>query len=134
MIPDAGTSARNPVEPDKGLDAWAEFYEEGLKAIDEDDNIDLILTHLGVDVYGGIGEKMTQSLDEAVDILIRLADRLTKPLVIVLYGGARGETVTAVLNAQKKCLEAGLPVYPSVPSAARAISRFIGYHEFLDAN
>jgi acyl-CoA synthetase (NDP forming) len=134
MIPDAGTSARNPVEPDKGLDAWAEFYGEGLKAIDEDDNIDLILTHLGIDVYGGVGEKMSQSLDEAVDILIRLADGLTKPLVVVLYAGGRGETITAVLNAQKRCLEAGLPVYPSVPSAARAISRFIGYHEFLGAN
>ena len=30
LIPDAGTSAKNPVEPDKGLAAWAVFYEEGL--------------------------------------------------------------------------------------------------------
>jgi acyl-CoA synthetase (NDP forming) len=132
LIPDAGTSARNPVEPDKGLAAWAAFYEEGLKAIDEDPGIDIILTHLGVDIYGGIGDRLNQSLDETISILLRLAKQLSKPLVIVLYSGGRLETISAVLLAQQKCLEAGLPVYPSVPSAAKAITRFIGYHEFLD--
>ncbi len=132
LIPDAGTSARNPVEPDKGLAAWAAFYEEGLKAIDADPGIDIILTHLGIDIYGGIGVRLSQSLDETIGILLKLSKRLSKPLVIVLYSGGRAETINAVLLAQQKCLEAGIPVYPSVPSAAKAISRFIGYYEFLD--
>jgi len=132
LIPDAGTSARNPVEPDRGLAAWAVFYEEGLKAIDADPNIDFILTHLGIDIYGGFGSRLTQSLDEAIRILLKLSKQLSKPLVIVLYAGGRAETINAVLQAQKRCLEAGLPVYPSVPTAAKAVSRFIGYHEFLD--
>ncbi len=132
LIPDAGTSARNPVEPDRGLAAWAVFYEEGLKAIDADPNIDFILTHLGIDIYGGIGSQLTQSLDEAISILLKLSKQLSKPLVIVLYAGGRADTINAVIQAQKRCLEAGLPVYPSVPSAAKAVSRFIGYHEFLE--
>jgi len=132
LIPDAGTSARNPVEPDRGLAAWAVFYEEGLKAIDADPNIDFILTHLGIDIYGGFGSRLTQSLDEAIRILLKLSKQLSKPLVIVLYAGGRAETINAVFQAQKRCLEAGLPVYPSVPTAAKAVSRFIGYHEFLD--
>ncbi len=132
LIPDAGTSARNPVEPDKGLAAWAAFYEEGLKAIDRDPGIDIILTHLGIDIYGGTGRRLNQSLDETISILLKLSKQLSKPLVIVLYAGGRAETINAVLQAQQKCLEAGIPVYPSVPSAAKALSRFIGYHEFLD--
>jgi acyl-CoA synthetase (NDP forming) len=132
LIPESGTSARNPVEPDRGLGAWAAFYEEGLKAIDADPNIDFILTHLGIDIYGGIGSRLSQSLDEAINILIKLSKQLSKPLVIVLYAGERAETINAVIQAKKKCLEAGLPVYPSVSSAAKAVSRFIGYHEFLD--
>ena len=132
LIPNAGTSARNPVEPDSALNAWPHFYEQGLKAIDEDAGIDFILTHLGVDVYGGAGDRLSQSLDQAVDILIKLSGQLSKPLVMVLYAGGRAETINLVLDAQQKCLEAGLPVYPNVPSAARAMSRFIGYHEFLD--
>jgi acyl-CoA synthetase (NDP forming) len=132
LIPDAGTSARNPVEPDKGLAAWAAFYEEGLKAIERDPGIDIILTHLGIDIYGGTGQRLNQSLDETISILLKLSKQLSKPLVIVLYAGGRAETINAVLQAQQKCLEAGIPVYPSVPSAAKALSRFIGYHEFLD--
>jgi acyl-CoA synthetase (NDP forming) len=132
LIPESGTSATNPVEPDRDLAAWAAFYEEGLKAINDDLGIDFILTHLGVDIYGGIGNQLTQSLDEAISILIKLSAQLSKPLVIVLYAGGRAETINAVLQAQKRCREAGLPVYPSVPSAAKAISRLISYHEFLD--
>ena len=132
LIPDAGTSARNPVEPDRGLAAWAAFYEQGLNAIDQDPGIDIILTHLGIDIYGGTGDRLNRSLDESIGILIRVSQQLSKPLVIVLYAGGRAETINAVLQAQKKCLDAGLPVYPNVPSAAKALSRFIGYHEFLD--
>jgi len=132
LIPDAGTSAKNPVEPDSGLQAWAEFYKEGLKAVDADSNIDFILTHLGVDVYGGVGNRMSEALDEAIGILIELSKQLTKPVIIVLYAGGRIEKIAAVIDAQKRCLEAGLPVYPSVPSAAKAVSSFIGYHDFLD--
>jgi acyl-CoA synthetase (NDP forming) len=132
LIPDAGTSAKNPVEPDSGLHAWAAFYKEGLKAVDADPNIDFILTHLGVDVYGGIGQRMSETLDVAIGILIELSKQLTKPIIIVLYAGGHIEKIAAVLDAQKRCLEAGLPVYPSVPSAAKAVSSYIGYHEFLD--
>jgi acyl-CoA synthetase (NDP forming) len=132
LIPDAGTSARNPVEPDKGLAAWAAFYEEGLKVIDKDPNIDFILTHLGIDIYGGTGDRLHQSLNETIRILLNLTQQLSKPLVIVLYAGERAETIQAVLQARQKCLEAGIPVYPTVPSAAKAIHRFITYHEFLE--
>ena len=132
LIPDAGTSAKNPVEPASGLQYWAAFYEGGLRAVDADPNIDFILTHLGVDVYGGIGDRMRESLDEAIDILVKLWRQLTKPMVIVLYAGGRLETINAVLKAQKRCLEAGLPVYSNIPSAAKAVSRFIRYYEFLD--
>ena len=133
LIPDAGTSAKNPVEPDSTLTSWGTFYEEGLKAIDVDPNIDVILTHLALDVYGGIVKNMQSALDEAFDVLIKLSKQLTKPLVVVLYAGNHIDTIGAAMKEQNRCLEAGLPVYPNVNSAVKAISRFMSYHEFLDS-
>ena len=132
LIPDAGTSAKNPVEPDSALTSWGTFYEEGLKAIDMDPSIDVILTHLALDVYGGAISNLEAALDEAIDVLIRLSKQLTKPLVVVLYAGGRIETIGVAIKEQNRCLEAGLPVYPNVSSAVKAISRFMTYHEFLD--
>ena len=132
LIPDAGTSAKNPVEPDNILTSWGAFYEKGLKAIDVDPDIDVILTHLALDVYGGIVKNMQSALDEAFDVLIKLSKQLTKPLIVVLYAGNHIETIGVAMKQQNRCLEAGLPVYPNVNSAVKALSRYMSYQEFLD--
>lgn len=132
LIPEAGASVRNPVETALGLRAAASFYEEGLKIVCGDPGIDFILTHVGVDVYGGYGSAMHDQLLEAAETLIRLSKTLTKPLAVVFYAGGRLETVAAVMEAQQRCLEGGLAVYSTIEAAAKAISRFLRYHEFIE--
>ncbi len=132
LTPEAGASVRNPVETALGLRAAVSFYEEGLKVVCDDPGIDFILTHVGVDVYGGYGAAMHDQLLEAVEVLIRFSKTLTKPLAVVFYAGGRLETVAAVMEAQQKCLEGGLAVYPTIEAAAKAIGRFFQYHEFME--
>ncbi len=124
--PEAGASVRNPVETALGLAGASQFYQEGLQVVDADPHIDFILTHIGVDVYGRVG-----SLEETVDILIETAKTLTKPMVVALYAGASLETIAAVAQAQQRCLEAGLAVYPTVEAAVKAVSKVIRYHQFI---
>jgi acyl-CoA synthetase (NDP forming) len=75
---------------------------------------------------------MHDQLLEAAEVLIRLSKTLTKPLAVVFYAGGRLETIAAVMEAQQKCLEGGLAVYSTVEAAAKAINRFLQYHEFIE--
>ena len=38
----------------------------------------------------------------------------------------------AVLEARGRLLEAGIPVYPTIKAAAKAVSKLIGYREFTE--
>ena len=108
----------------------ADFYARGLKIVDADPQIDFILTHMAVDVYGGRQPDLQQKIAKAAEVLANTAQALTKPMAVVLYAGEHLETIAAVLEAQDRLLKAGIPVYPTVEAAARAVSRLIEYREF----
>ena len=128
LIPEAGAGVRNPVETSRGISGVADFYERGLKTVDADPEIDLILIHIAADVYGGRRLELREELVETVGVLATVAGTLAKPLVAVLSPGEHVETFAAVFEARGKLLEAGIPVYPTIEAAARAVSRLIDYH------
>ena len=130
IIPEAGAGVRNPVESARGISEAADFYTKGLKIVDADPQIDFILTHIDVDVYGGDQPNLLEQLMKAAEVLSGTAHTLSKPVAVVLYAGEHLETVAAVLEARKRLLKAGIPVYPTIEAAAKAISRLIRYHEF----
>ena len=128
VIPEAGAGVRNPVETTLGFDGVADFYAKGLSIVDGDPEIDFIMTHIAVDIYGRRQSQMKEGLVKAVEVLADTARTLKKPLVAVLYPGEQVEAVAAVLEARQKLLEAGIPVFPTIDAAARAVSRLINYH------
>jgi len=130
VIPEAGAGVRNPVESDRGMMGAADFYAKRLKIVDTDPQIDFILTHNAVDVYGGRQLDLQEQVVNAAKILVNTASTLTKPMVVVLSAGEHIETVTAVLEARKSLLKAGMAVYPTIEAAANAVSKLIEYHEF----
>ena len=85
-----------------------------------------------MDVYGGRQPDVQQQVVDAMEVLASVAQTLTKPIAVVLSTGEHLETVAAVLEARKRLLKAGLPVYPTIEAAARAVSKLIGYHEFAE--
>jgi len=132
IIPEAGAGARNPVETERGMVGVADFYSQGLTIVDADPEIDFIITHIGVDIYGERRPELQQLLTKAVDVLVNIAPSLTKPIAVVIYAGEHLMTISAVLEARKQLVEAGIPVYPTIEAASRAISKLIGYREFTE--
>jgi len=132
IIPEAGAGARNPVETTLGMGGAAEFYTKGLTIVDADPEIDLIITHLAVDVYGGHQPNLPEQVAQAADALRENVKNLTKPIAVALYTGGHPETVGAVLQARERLLKARIPVYPGVEAASKAVSKLIGYYEAAD--
>ena len=65
-----------------------------------------------------------------LQFLINLAREAQKPMVIFINSGdpTTPWRVEAVLKAQQRCRDAGIPVYPNIQRAARALAHFTRYH------
>lgn len=129
IIPEAGAGVRNPVETGPVIGTLADFYGRGLSLVDADPQIDFILAHIAVDVYGGRRAGLQEQLTRAAEGLLTTVPTLTKPIAVVLSAGEYLDTIAAVLGAKDRLLKAGLAVYPTIESAARAVSQLITYHE-----
>ncbi len=121
--PDAGAGLRNPVEPKLGMEGATEFYLRGLPIIDADTETDIILIQMAVDIYGGSGADLRQTLTESAYALSAVTDSIKKPLAAALFTGGRPETVLAASAARDILTKAGIAVFSGVESAARAISK-----------
>lgn len=137
----AGNSTRNP------LDLWliqrdAALYRQVLETAMADPAIDLAIADR---VVGGLGDfddddeikgdqdKRDEALREVNEYLIRFAadNPHGKPLVVTMdmYGN---DLQLAGLAVQRRLefIKAGVPAYLTLESAARAMRRFVEYHQF----
>jgi acyl-CoA synthetase (NDP forming) len=121
--PDAGAGLRNPVEPKLGMEGATEFYLRGLPVIDADTETDIIMVQMAVDIYGGSGADLGQTLTESAYALCAAVDSINKPLAVALFTGGRPETMLAAASAKDILTKAGIAVFSGVESAARAISK-----------
>jgi hypothetical protein len=67
--------------------------------------------------------------DLFADAVIKTYNETGKPVVAVLHHIASNWDFQRALGLQQKYWEGGLPVYYSVTSAAKAVDRFLRYHE-----
>ena len=65
-----------------------------------------------------------------LQFLINLAREVQKPMVIFINSGdpTTPWRVEAVHKAQEQCRDAGIPVYPNIRRATRALAHFTRYH------
>jgi acyl-CoA synthetase (NDP forming) len=133
----AGNSTRNP------LDLWmvqrdALLYRRVMEAALADPVIDLAIVDRvvgGLDLFDDDERPKDEALGlkEVNEFLIDFAKNnpFHKPLVVSLnmYGNDL-YVAEAAAKVREKFVCAGVPAYPNLESAARALSRFIGYHEF----
>ena len=129
----AGNSARNPV------DAWmlqnnVELFKRALELSVADPIVDLVILDQytwNADDDDIPGNK--QEADKVGDFLIDFArsNQFGKPVVLALNGrfNAPG-SATSTARLWRKFALAGIPTYVSQQSASRALSRFIGYHQY----
>jgi acyl-CoA synthetase (NDP forming) len=129
----AGNSARNPV------DAWmlqgdVKLFRRALELSVADPIIDLVI--LDQYTWDADDDDMPGNRQEAEkvgDFIIDFAknNRFGKPVVLALNGRFNApNSATSTARLWRKFALAGIPTYISQQSASRALSRFIGYHQF----
>ena len=132
----AGNSIQNP------LDVWlvqgdVNLFRRTLDLVAAEPLIDLIIVdrhvHLDDDFDPGYQGRYRAVNEFIVDFTHREAGK--KPLVVALNAGANEPRVAAMCaRLWKQFALAGVPTYSSPANAARAVSRFIRYHEFQRAS
>jgi len=132
----AGNSTRNP------LDVWlvqgdVDLYRRVMELSIADPAIDLAIIDRIVGTFGIDDDKSEEDSDKANravnDFLIGFARERphNKPLIVTFntYGNDLRYAAQA-MELRREFVTAGIPAYTSLESAARAVARFIGYHEF----
>jgi acyl-CoA synthetase (NDP forming) len=127
LVPAVGSFARNPV------DAWRSFYDPDfmkqiLEVVFEDPDLDMI-------ILDRLIPRMTYATPENQDatqaaIVYLQKNRSRKPLVAVIDGSGEDPYLAgeAARLRQRYC-QAGIPAYPSLPLAARALAHLGAYFE-----
>jgi acyl-CoA synthetase (NDP forming) len=130
FTPAAGTSIRNPVD---SMMIRPQMFAETTRVVASCPQIDLLINLLEVDTvlrfFGG-----RERLGEMVDTLIEARKEWRKPIVAIFHTAGSPQAAQAVIEEQEKCFRAGIPSYPSIGRASRAISRFIQYHQDRGSN
>lgn len=129
----AGNSARNPV------DAWmlqenSDLFRRALEMAVADPMIDMVILDRYVWNEDGRNPERLRNMETVGDFIIEFAreNRYDKPVVMALNASANDPSAAATAaRLWTKSARAGLPTYLSQLSASRALSRFVGYYEFL---
>ena len=130
LLPTVGTILRNPIDTQWVITVTPQQLSQITNILAQWDGCDLLLAHYPMDIgpilFHEIG---SASLDALIDSIIQTARTCTKPVAVALHAVAYPQSWEILLKTEQRCIEAGLPVFRSVSSAARAISRFIQYYE-----
>ena len=131
FIPEAGTFRVNPVD----LTAWIVnpriSRDVGL-TVGNTPNIDVLLYVLDVEFISRTCERLSLEPDRMVNghakSLVRVREATGKPVISVLQKVFEGE-LAAKMRAQFQ--ETGMPIFPTVERAARALARAGEYRSYL---
>jgi acyl-CoA synthetase (NDP forming) len=124
MAPAAGAIYNNPVDTPLFF-VNPDAYSKLLNTFDEWDGVDMMLLHLGYDVLGGSRDYTGW----VFDVLLNGAKTVKKPTSLLLNYVSLPKSYTDYIEDQRKAYKEGIPAFSMMESAAKAINRFIGYHE-----
>jgi len=117
LIGEVGSILRNPVDVSPAQFRGLDTLHEALGVVASDDGIDLVMIQEDVDImHSFLGIDETREVNE---FMVQLPQETNKPLVAVLPVGS---TETHRLAVEEQFLSAGIPVFPTMARAARAVA------------
>ncbi len=130
ILPMAGSFYKNPIDSPVIL-RNNDALQKTMQILSGWNDIDVLLLHMPYEI---IGWSMEQLKESGLSKIIgqRLADFAKKvdlPTAIVLHYVIREEALQLREEDISIFRDAGLPVFTSIESAAKALDKFIGYHE-----
>ncbi|MCX6000728.1 MAG: CoA-binding protein [Chloroflexi bacterium] len=123
---DAGMLLKNPFDL-MNLQSFDGLYAV-LRRLAANEDFDLLATHFSVEGWPGTNPPHVWQ-DLFIEALVRVRSETGKPMAVAVHGAFSGIDQGNAARSQRKCWEAGLPVYHNTASAARALGRFVRYHE-----
>ena len=124
---EAGTILNNPL--DLSAEAWKVGYSDILKLLDGYDGTDLSIIHFSLGLISPPAQQHTETWGSLARDVIESHQVSAKPVVAVIQMPVYDGHYQWMLEAQKKFYEAGIAAYHSIGGAAKAIDRFMRYHE-----
>jgi len=126
---DAGFMLNNPVDVTNL--ATTEAHHAVLKALATYEGIDLLVGQFSVNNAGWpyADSNFSTWPEFFIEALIKARSETNKPVAMIIHGVLSNWDMQKALKLQQQCCEAGLPVFHSPARAARAIDRFLRYHE-----
>ena len=127
FTPIAGTSVRNPL--DAGFMFEGEGVEAALTAVAEDESIDWMMVHTGMDMtFGGNSRGDRDGFEEQFANRIgKLAPKLGRPIAVVIREPNSVEGFEKGIQLQRHLNEAGVACYQSIESCATAVRRYLDW-------
>jgi len=119
----AGSILTNPVDT---LSIFQESkFVETVKTISPWEGVDLLVTFL---LLADMFPAYLGKYDRLVNGILRSSKVSSKPMAVVVQPASHPEMFKETFLAQQRLVSSGFPVYPSIPRAANAISKFLDYH------
>ena len=129
LLPAEGSGLSNPVEVGiSGRGKLSEHYEDVLRLVAHDPNIDFMLIRINIEVVARVVEVGDEQIKEYVDIWAKAANTLPKPLAVVFDRGEYWEPIQLAYRMREACSKAGVASFPSIESATKAISKSFQYY------
>ena len=129
LLPAEGSGLSNPVEVGiSGRGKLSEHYEDVLRLVAHDPNIDFMLIRINIEVVARVVEVGDEQIREYVDIWAKAANTLPKPLAVVFDRGEYWEPIQLAYRMREACSNAGVASFPSIESATKAISKSLQYY------
>ena len=127
FTPVAGTSVRNPLDT-VGIRARDHFLKT-VRLVASSPDIHVLLIQSRIDWDPNPGQASSEFVRQSVDILKDSVEAAGKPIAVVIWPPLSIDLMGRILDFQRGCAEAGLPVYWGVERALRSISKFLHWHE-----
>ena len=115
ILPAAGSILRNPLDMGS-VGANLDILEKTLTIAAADDHVDLIIVQDPIDdLISFLGKQWVESIN---DVFIRLKETQSKPILAI---SPVGMPLADQWQIEQKLLRAGIPVFPTLERAAKAI-------------
>jgi acyl-CoA synthetase (NDP forming) len=124
---EVGLILRNPFDL-QNLQSAEGLYTV-LRRLADCEDYGLLATHFTGYGWPGIKSPASAWPELFADAIVRVRRETRKPIAAAIWGALSGVDGGRTPALQRRCYEAGVAVYDSTDSAARALGRFLGYGE-----
>jgi len=127
FIPEQGSMLRNPIDAQIGA-MDPEGFARTIRIVASWEGIDVVIAHISTGITPFVPDD-TDMLDRMLGAAIQCSRQINKPMAIAIHSVVSAQGWQGMLEAQRRCYEASLPVFHSVGKAASAISKYFQYQQ-----